>query len=106
MEKWVEYNGYIYQINGADALRLRLESCCFGLYKEVLHGHSGIFEFGAHSGALDIHELQYFAGNYEFKYWSEDKIKKRLRYSTNDGGTKGETLIESIKDYFKFRRRK
>ena len=102
MNQWVEYNGYIYKISGASALRLKIEKCCFGLYTEVIRGDSGITEFGAHFGKLDTQELQYFAGNYKFKYWTEDKIKKRLRYSVNDGGTKGETIVENIKKVFRW----
>jgi len=85
----------IYGINKNSCYVHTLNTSGKWFYREVIRGFSGITTFGAHveqKSIYDIHSIENFG-----EEWSEEKIRKRLRYSNIDGGR----MFDSFRDRYK-----
>ncbi len=105
MSKWYKWYEYDYNNNKMECLwkipndfneeddgvyvqELRVSGK--GRWTEVIRGGSGIMEYGAHSGRMEIKQAKEIKENGEI--WSTERLEKRLRYGNRDGGTAFETF--------------
>lgn len=79
----------------------RLRTSGKGPLVEIIKGHSGICDFGAHSEPMDKKMQEHIKQNGQL--WSTERIRKRLRYDIKDGGKMYSTFspIQDIKQGIK-----
>lgn len=61
-----------------------IETSGYWFWREAIRGYSGIADFGAHIGPIDDHTRHQVLT--KGVIWSKDKIRRRSRYSSRDGG--------------------
>ena len=112
LNRWIEYKNTLYKINwfsnaGNDnqniakfsIIKLELSNL---FYKEVIKGNSGVVEFGAHMEIFN-YEMLITQILVEGKIWSDEKVKRRIRYSSRSGGIAYLSIYENINKYNPFK---